>query len=380
MARAVSDLHRDYEQHKRRRGVLDFDDLLLECTRLLRTEPSFRDAQRWLFRHVFVDEFQDLNQTQFNLLQAWVGDRRDLCVVGDADQAIYAWNGADASFLTDFATNYPSTTVVSLETNHRSSAAIVRASDAVLGRAPRTTGRGAEGSPPTITRFESAHEEAVGIARLVRQRRPPGARWRRSAVLTRTNEQLSLISQVFTQLEIPHRLRGQAGMLRIPEVAAVVDQLVDAGPDIATIANDLVEELDDGPARTVAEMANQFVDEDPTAHGSAFRQWLRTFRPNDLDGMYDAVDLVTFHAAKGLEWPHVVVAGLEDGFVPIGDQDEEERRLLFVAVSRAEEQLDLTWAGHRDVGGLRASIYNALPTESVEALTAFMGTFASRHG
>jgi len=353
-AAAVAALHTDYNQHKRRRGMLDFDDLLVECTRLLRTEPAFRDAQQWLFRHFFVDEFQDLNATQFALLRAWLGDRDDLCVVGDADQAIYGWNGADASYLTALGEHYPAAETVELRTNHRSAAPIVRAAAAVLGRAPTDPSSGeliGEGEPPpTITEYPDEEAEALGIARHLRHRRTPGTPWRRFAVLTRTNDQLMVIARGLDALGIPYRLRGRGGVLRLPEVAEVVEQLVAAGTRFGTTAADLFEELDDGPAARVAELAMQFTAEDPRPTGDAFRSWLRTLRPSDLDGGFDAVDLVTFHAAKGLEWPSVVVAGAEHGFVPIRDDDPEERRLLFVAVSRAEQELSVTWARHRLVG------------------------------
>lgn len=354
-ARAVAELLTRYQEYKRRRGILDFDDLLVECARLLRTEPSFRDAQQWLFRHFFVDEFQDLNRTQFDLLQAWLGDRRDLCVVGDADQAIYGWNGADASYLTEFDERFPEAHVVELRTNHRSALPIVRAAEAVLGRTPHLPESGeylGDGDPaPTITAYPDDQAEAEGIARHLRHHREPGTKWARFAVLTRTNEQLFTISKALDRLAVPYRLRGRGGVLRLPEVAEVVDQLVAAGPSIAVVASDLLAELDGGPAARVAELAAQYALEDPAPHGGAFRSWLRTVRPSDLEGDLDAVDLVTFHAAKGLEWPHVVVAGVEDGLVPIRADDPEEQRLLFVAVSRAEQTLHLTWARQRLVSG-----------------------------
>ncbi|MDG2113199.1 MAG: ATP-dependent helicase, partial [Actinomycetota bacterium] len=357
MARSIGDLHHRYQQYKQRRGLLDFDDLLIECTRLLRTEPSFRDAQHWLFRHVFVDEFQDLNRTQFDLLQAWMGDRVDLCVVGDPDQAIYGWNGADAGYLTSFTQAFPTAEVVELRTNHRSTAPIVRASNAVLGRLdddqPAEEADGVYGKPPTVTEYPDGDAEALGIGRHLRHAREPGTRWSHHAVLARTNDQLSVIARALDELDVPYRIRGRGGVLRLPEVAAVVDQLVAAGPDIGATARDLVTELDGGPPARVAVLAEQYVSEDPAPHGNAFRSWLRTVRPADLEGEHDAVDLVTFHAAKGLEWPHVIIAGVEDGFVPIRADDPEEQRLLYVALSRAEQTLHLTWARSRVVGRQR---------------------------
>src|SRR3954469_14083076 len=117
----VAEVYRRYEVEKNRRGLVDFDDLLFRTARAIEEDADFAAAQRWRFRHLFVDEFQDVNPVQFRLLMAWLGDRLDLCVVGDPNQAIYAWNGADASYLTNFRRHFPTAEVVRLDDNYRSS-------------------------------------------------------------------------------------------------------------------------------------------------------------------------------------------------------------------------------------------------------------------
>ncbi|MCH2624216.1 MAG: ATP-dependent DNA helicase UvrD2 [Acidimicrobiales bacterium] len=350
-AARIAELHQSYIGYKRRRGLLDFDDILVECAELLANDHAFRDAQHWVFRHLFVDEYQDLNQTQFNLLQAWVGDRTDLCVVGDPDQAIYGWNGADAGYLLNFCTDFPSAGTEVLTTNHRSQPHIIRAADAVLGRtSPESLLEVADEHFPTTSSFSDEWEEAVGISRYLRDERLPETRWSRHAVLARTNDQLRLIARALSEFQIPHRLRGQGGLLKLPEVRDVIDQLCSAGNDLATLAADLFEEFDHGPQSRIAELAVQYANEHAHVDGSGFRDWLRTLRPGDLDGGHDGVDLVTFHAAKGLEWPSVVIAGVENGLIPIQSDDPEERRLFYVAVSRAQQRLHLTWAQARNNG------------------------------
>src|SRR5213079_1168993 len=121
-----------YERERRRRGLVDFDDLITWCAHALETDAEFQAAQRWRFQHVFVDEFQDANPAQFRLVRAWLGDRPDVCVVGDGDQAIYGFAGADASYLTSFAEHFPGASVVRLGTNYRSSPQVVSAAAAVL--------------------------------------------------------------------------------------------------------------------------------------------------------------------------------------------------------------------------------------------------------
>ena len=128
----IAEVYRAYVAEKRHRRVVDFDDLLADCARAVQEAPEFAAAQRWRFRHLFVDEYQDVNPLQQRLLDAWMGDRDDLCVVGDPNQAIYHWNGADASHLVEFSQRHPGAAVVELTTNHRSAPAIVRVADAVL--------------------------------------------------------------------------------------------------------------------------------------------------------------------------------------------------------------------------------------------------------
>src|SRR5207237_3678360 len=130
----MASLYERYEEEKRRRGVVDFDDLLLLCARALETDERFAAAQRWHFRHLFVDEFQDVNPVQFRLLEGWRGGRSDLCVVGDPNQAIFGWNGADSHYLTDFGHRFPAAHVVRLDDNYRSSPQVLAAAGAVLAR------------------------------------------------------------------------------------------------------------------------------------------------------------------------------------------------------------------------------------------------------
>src|SRR5215211_2624993 len=129
-AAAVTAIYERYQQEKRRQHLVDFDDLLLACAQALETDPAFAATQRWRFRHLFVDEFQDVNPLQFRLLEAWRDRRDDLCVVGDPRQAIYSWNGADPRYLTGFAERFEGATVVHLDENHRSTPQVVAVADA----------------------------------------------------------------------------------------------------------------------------------------------------------------------------------------------------------------------------------------------------------
>ena len=295
----VASVYSRYEHEKRRRGLIDFDDLLWLCVDAMERDPEFAAAQRWRWSHVYVDEYQDLNPLQFKLLRAWLGPNSDLCVVGDPNQAIYAWNGSDRTLLDRFCDHWPSAEVLRLDANHRSSRQIVSAAAAALGSAGAgITSTGRDGPSVKYLTYRSGRAEARGVASTLLGAKRSGRPWRSMAVLARTNAQLVEIAQSLDLLEVPYRIAGDEGSR--------------SGPD--------------GPA--AVDMAD-----DQENQGSP-------------DG---AVTLSSFHRAKGLEWDFVMLTGLEEGLVPFGraatlEQTDEERRLLYVAMTRAVEELHLSWA------------------------------------
>ncbi|HET8619996.1 MAG TPA: ATP-dependent DNA helicase UvrD2 [Acidimicrobiales bacterium] len=366
----IAELYRAYEDDKRRARMVDFDDLLRLCSHLIETEPAFAAAQRWRFQHLFVDEFQDVNPLQLRLLDAWRGDSYDLCVVGDPHQAIYGWNGADAGFLSGFRRLYPPAEVIALAGNYRSTPQILAAAADVLGRAgagePTVTATRLEGPAVRLDRHASEHEEATAIARSVRDRRGPHAAWSAQAVLVRTNAQIPVVTDALRRAGVPHHVRGAAGMLERPEVRSALDllrrgepTLTACLPDLAAAAGEAEGEAADDLA-VVVQLAHDHLRLDPRATAAGFVSWLvATLQAESGDTRRDAVTVATFHAAKGLEWPTVHLAGLEDGLVPIAHartnaQRAEEARLLYVAMTRAEDELRCTWAASRSFGGTPA--------------------------
>jgi len=350
IAQLAAELHSSYNAYKKRKGLLDFDDILTECTRLLRDDHVFAAAQRWRFRHLFVDEFQDVNRTQFELLQAWLGDRDDLCVVGDADQAIYGWNGADARFLTDFEIWYPNSFTVSLAINHRSAAPVIEAAHAVLGHRDVDIKK-LSGVAPAVSAHETPVEEAADLAARLRWRHGESGRWSSHAVLARTNAQLEIVVQALEDAEIPFHVRGRGGISRRPGAKAALDALNRSGDTFGTVLADLEFAEDPDPeAAGIVDLANDYASSTATPTGPGFAQWMRTIRAGDVESDRDAVDLVTFHAAKGLEWKHVAIIGFEEGLVPMSDS-EEEQRLAYVAVTRAELSVHLSWCRTRPRNG-----------------------------
>ena len=366
-AERVADLYRRYEDDKRRARMVDFDDLLRLCSHLVETEPAFAAAQRWRFQHLFVDEFQDVNPLQLRLLDAWRGDSYDLCVVGDPHQAIYGWNGADAGFLSGFRRLYPPAEVIALDGNYRSTPEILAAAADVLGRAgagaPTVVATRVEGPAVRLERHASEHDEARAIARAVRDRHGPRAAWSAQAVLVRTHAQVPVLTDALRMTGVPHHVKGADGMLDRREVRSALDMLRRGEPTLAACLPDLITAAAEAEGEAaadlgvVAAMARDHLRLDPRATAPGFVSWLvATLQAESGDTRRDAVTVATFHAAKGLEWPVVHLAGLEDGLVPITHartqaQRAEEARLLYVAMTRAEDELRCSWAAQRSFGG-----------------------------
>lgn len=370
----VATLYAAYEAEKAKRGLVDFDDLLAECAAAIESDPSFAAAQRWQYRHLFVDEYQDVNPSQERLLRAWLGERTDLCVVGDSSQAIYGWNGANPAALANISRRHPETTVVSLDDNWRSSPQIVAVASAVLahgrGTRPGSVLRAhrPDGPIPTVVAYESDRAEAAGIARALRLARAPGSPWAHMAVLVRTNAQLAIIEEALAASGIPHRVRGGRAFLAQPVVRTALDELR-AGPgqpfervltDLQVTVRAMVEpgsgaEEPRAILASLLRLGREYHALDAGGSLAGFEAWLAVTLAEGAEQGRDAVELASFHRAKGLEWPRVFVAGLEQGLVPISQASTpaaqaEEKRLLYVALTRAELELHCSWAKVRTFG------------------------------
>ena len=345
-----------YQEAKRKRRLIDFDDVLALCHAVLTQEQAFADAQRWFYRHFFVDEFQDVNPLQFAVLQAWIGSESSLALVGDPDQAIYGWNGADPDFIRQVDQHFPGVAVVNLQTNFRSTPEVLSAAAQVLDREPQPAVRVA-GDAPTVT-ATTGDNEGTALAQAVRARRQVGASWREQAVLARTNAQLPILQAALKASGVPTRSRD-TGVLRRPEIV----DLLRRWPNDAALSTVLADEqmrqqdssLDTEPlamVETFIGLARDHLVLEPSATVADFVASLRS--DDRVGAAVDAVELCTFHAAKGLEWPIVHLVGLEDGLVPVAfarskAARQEEQRLLYVATTRARQELHVMWCTSRQV-------------------------------
>ncbi len=337
----VEEAFAEYEAALARRHSLDLDDVLVRAADLFDDDAGFAERMHWRYRHLSVDEFQDVNPAQFRLICALLGRRDDLCVVGDPNQAIYGWNGADPTLLARLPLVVAGMEVVRLEENHRSTPQVVAAATAALGRtlsAPPRSAAG-EGPMPVVTAFDDDSAEAEAVAAALLERSEDGMAWSGQAVLARTHDQLATVARALARAGIPHRM---APGPEAPEAEAVVPRGGGA-------------RRGDGGGRSAS----------PRADGGG---------PSD-----DAVELATFHRAKGLEWDSVHVVGLEEGFVPIvyaesSEAQDEERRLLYVALTRASRDLHCSWVRSRRMANGRQMDRRPSPWLAAVARVSRAGT------
>lgn len=371
----VADLQRAYEKLKDQRRQLDFEDVLLACAGMLEAEPHVAASVHEQYRHFTVDEYQDVSPLQHRLLELWRGDRRDICVVGDASQTIYSFAGADARFLLGFANLHEDARVVRLETNYRSDAAILAvANELMRGRpgalelsaAPDTTPASDRQEPPTVTAYEDDVAEARGVAAAVAARIGAGVDPRRVAILYRAHAQSAELVRALADRGIAATVLGGKRFFDIPEVRQAVMAL--RGASVAPLESGFVDAVRD-VLRSLG-----LTDEPPQAGGALRDAWearsailrlaeesppgttLRQFT-DELQARARAqhepalrtVTLATLHAAKGLEWDHVHLLGFAEGLLPISyattfEQVDEERRLAYVGITRAARTLSVSWS------------------------------------
>ena len=455
----IAKVYREYEAQLKANNALDFDDLLVKTVQLLQTQPDVLENYQERFRYIMVDEYQDTNTVQFQLVRLLAGKYRNLCVVGDDDQSIYKFRGANIRNILDFEHEFSDACVIKLEQNYRSTGNILNAANRVIannkGRKEKTlwTANG-EGELVHLRQFDTGYDEADFIAEDIKKEVRAGASYNDHAVLYRTNAQSRLLEEKFVAMNVPYKIVGGVNFYarrEIKELLAYLKTIDNGMDDIAVrriinvpkrgiglttinriqesaaerglgfyetlMAPELIpgigrsaakldsfaalieyfkgltgqmsitdllreviektgymesldsEDKEDAQARkeNIDELINKAAayeeaaeDRDEPATLSAFLEEVALVADIDsLDEEQDYVVLMTLHSAKGLEFPHVYLAGMEDGLFPSymtitsDDRDdlEEERRLCYVGITRAEQELTLTCARRRMVRG-----------------------------
>ncbi|MEU1097456.1 ATP-dependent helicase, partial [Streptomyces sp. NPDC005877] len=387
----ISQIYGTYEELKRDRGMIDFEDVLLLTVGVLQDRHDIAEQIRAQYQHFVVDEYQDVSPLQQRLLELWLGDRDNLCVVGDASQTIYSFTGATPDHLLNFRTRHPHATVVKLVRDYRSTPQVVHLANGLLAQA---RGRAAEhrlelvsqrepGPEPLYTEYGDEPAEAEGVARRIRDLIASGVSAGEIAVLYRINAQSEIYEQALADAGVPYQLRGAERFFERPEVREAGVAL--RGAARAGGNDSLLDDAVDLPSQVRAVLGTKgWTDAPPAGSGAVRDRWeslaalVRLAEDfarakakatlSDLVAELDeraaaqhaptveGVTLASLHAAKGLEWDAVFLVGLTEGMMPItyaktDEQVEEERRLLYVGVTRARAHLALSWSLSRSPGG-----------------------------
>ncbi|MFC7275570.1 ATP-dependent DNA helicase UvrD2 [Paractinoplanes rhizophilus] len=393
----VAEVFAAYETIKRRQGVIDFEDMLRAAVWGIEEHADVAEEIRNQYRHFVVDEYQDVNPLQQRLLDAWLGGRDDLTVVGDASQTIYSFTGATSAYLIDFPRQRRDAVVVRLVRDYRSTPQVVGLANAVIRQARGSearlrlelVGQRPSGPEPELKIFPDEAGEATAVARRCRELIATGIAASEIAILFRTNAQSETYEEALTEAEVPYVVRGAERFFERPEirqamialraavrstpgetplVPAVVEALAATGwsreqPPAGGAARErwealaalvaLAEEYAKAPALVPIGVAGA-VQRDVSL--AAFNDELARRAEQQHAPTVEGVTLASLHSAKGLEWDAVFLVGLSDGTLPTTyaktpDQLEEERRLLYVGVTRARQWLWLSYGQARSAGG-----------------------------
>ncbi|CAM4272877.1 DNA helicase PcrA [Paenibacillus tarimensis] len=458
----VADVYKSYQKRLKSNNSLDFDDLIMTTIQLFKEVPEVLDFYQNKFRYLHVDEYQDTNRAQYMLCRMLADKHHNICVVGDSDQSIYRWRGADITNILNFEEDYPEAKTILLEQNYRSTANILNAANAVIkqntGRKPKKlwTDRG-EGEPIAVYQADSEHEEGYFVTGEIRKNRMNGRKYADHAILYRTNAQSRVIEEILIKSDIPYQIVGGikfydrkeikdllaylrlisnptddislARIINVPkrgigdttlgkiaseaslrgvsmyEVLGNLEGVDVAGKtraaltDFRELIDNLTRMVDYLSVTELTEKMLEFIkyreelERENTLESKSRLENIDEFLSvtmefearnddkslvafltdlaliADIDSMnktddedaQDAVVLMTMHSAKGLEFPVVFIIGMEEGVFPhsraFSDNEEleEERRLAYVGITRAEQQLFLTCARMRTLFGRTAA-------------------------
>ena len=372
-----------YEELRRERHLIDFESVL-ELTAAILIDSRVAAGQvHDIFRHFVVDEYQDVNPLQKLLLEAWLGDRDDLCVVGDPNQVIYSFTGATSTYLTGFTVEFPAATMVRLVRDYRSTPQVVAVANQLVRSASPLAAQRPPGPRPVLIEYPDDATEAAGLAHRVRTLMTAGVPAREIAILVRVNADTERFELALAEAGLPYVIRGAERFYDRPVVRQALVLLrgaargETAGDSSDSLPNSVRHVLTGigltprppsalrGAASVrenweslaaIAQLADDMHAAGPEATLADFSAELTMRADLGQAPAVNGVTLASMHAAKGLEWDAVLLPGLVEGLMPIvhartAEALEEERRLLYVAVTRAREHLCLSWSSARTPGG-----------------------------
>jgi DNA helicase-2/ATP-dependent DNA helicase PcrA len=363
------ELQKAYEEAKIKAQKIDWEDVLILTLGMLRAEPRALAHVQQQYRFFTVDEYQDISPLQHALLDAWLGNHSDLCVVGDPNQTIYSFTGATSEYLRNFASRYEDATEIQLTRNYRSTQQIVNFANRLTADSDLVeplASQGEVGLAPRTIAFATVADECAAIANAIKTKIEQGVKPSEIAVLYRVNGQSEAIENALAQATVDYQVRGGERFFNRPEIQAA----------IRAIRAEAVSPTDKGLFHAVSDICRSmgWQSQQPTEQGSAREKWeslnsllaiteelpagatmmdfakeIEERQRSQHEPVKAAVTLSTIHAAKGLEWDVVFIMGLTEGYLPItyaltDSAIREEQRLLYVGLTRARRELNLSWA------------------------------------
>jgi DNA helicase-2/ATP-dependent DNA helicase PcrA len=359
-------LYTAYESIKKQELAIDFEDVLLLTSAMLEEERDVRERVQDQYRYFTVDEYQDISPVQQRLINAWLGTRSDICVVGDPAQTIYSFAGATPVFLNTFTQRFPEAQVIRLSTGYRSTPEITFAANSILRAG--TMGQelvafNSHGNKPSVQGFKDEQSEIAGILSDIKVLLTGGVQPQEIAVLARTNAQLAAVERAMNLEGIPYQVRNTERFFDRTDVRDFLKQVRQASV-IPEVGSDWIDEL-----RSIAQpfLTGESIDgiaallhlgrelnENPNFAPKTLRGYLREVedrvQQNNPPTM-PVITLATLHAAKGLEWERVYLIGASEGILPLTNSGTtltdaviaEERRLFYVGMTRAKADLHITY-------------------------------------
>ena len=372
----IAKVYEAYESLKKQERTLDFEDILLLTVGMLEEDRGVRERVRDQYRFFTVDEYQDVSPLQQRLLNIWLGNREEICVVGDAAQTIYSFAGATSNFLLTFKNRFPNAQTYRLSRGYRSTPEIINTANQILRSANLISDHGNElssanshGDKPLINGFDTSAEEIAFVVNSVVGNIKAGADSSDIAILARTNAQLDQIKSALNNAKVASQIRsGERFFDRVDvrDAMRVIRSASVLPPEGGDWYEDLVSVLRpfgdadyvSGFLRLAREMQEGSIEVDSADLSSSSNQRVKSSMRTFLRELEDraeqnnpptlpGVTLSTLHSAKGLEWNHLYLIGLSDGLLPMSNNIDlnEERRLFYVGVTRAKQSIQITYAG-----------------------------------
>jgi DNA helicase-2/ATP-dependent DNA helicase PcrA len=358
----IAQVYEAYESLKKQERTLDFEDVLLLTVGMLEEDRGVRERVRDQYRYFTVDEYQDVSPLQQRLLNLWLGNREELCVVGDAAQTIYSFAGATSNFLLNFQNRFPNAQVFRLSRGYRSTPEIINSANRILRQANLVSDHGIElqsanehGDKPMVNGFNTPADEISYVVNEVAKEIAKGTDSSEIAILARTNAHLDQVKSALNNLKIASQIKSgerffdrvdvRDAMRVIRSASVLPSEIGDWYADLVSVLRPF------GEADYVTAFLRlaKSIQENGGTNMRAFLREIEDRAEQNNPPTLPGITLATLHAAKGLEWNHLFLIGVSDGVLPMGNDLNEERRLFYVGVTRAKQRIQITYAGKPSV-------------------------------